>query len=432
MTGARRPLRGLTTALKERLIQESLQRRLRQVEREQPAQPTPSGRPSAPETSVPESWCRFDQHPGYQQLRILNEGAAKLGIGNPYFRAHEGVAGATTVIEGETFINYSSYNYLGLAGHPEINAAAKRAIDRYGTSASASRLVSGERPIHRELERALAALHDVEDCVVFVSGHATNVSTIGHLFGPKDLVVHDALIHNSALLGIELSGARRVPFAHNDWQALDRLLAQSRLQYERVLIIVEGVYSLMVDEAHSLGVLGEGGRGIQEHFRLPGADVDIWMGTLSKALAGCGGYIAGPLALVEHLKCAAPGFVYSVGMSPPLAASALAALSVLSAEPWRAQRLRERGRQFLELARVRGVDTGLSAGLSVIPAITGSSLRAARLAEALFRRRINVQPILYPAVPEGSARLRFFVSSEHSIEQIGSTVEALAEELQRL
>jgi len=136
--------------------------------------------------------------------------------------------------------------------------------------------------------------------------------------------------------------------------------------------------------------------------------------------------------LVEHLKCAAPGFVYSVGMSPPLAASALAALSVLSAEPWRAQRLRERGRQFLELARVRGVDTGLSAGLSVIPAITGSSLRAARLAEALFRRRINVQPILYPAVPEGSARLRFFVSSEHSIEQIGSTVEALAEELQRL
>ena len=453
MTGARRPLRGLTTALKERLIQESLQRRLRQVEREQPAQPTPSGRPSAPETSVPESWCRFDQHPGYQQLRILNEGAAKLGIGNPYFRAHEGVAGATTVIEGETFINYSSYNYLGLAGHPEINAAAKRAIDRYGTSASASRLVSGERPIHRELERALAALHDVEDCVVFVSGHATNVSTIGHLFGPKDLVVHDALIHNSALLGIELSGARRVPFAHNDWQALDRLLAQSRLQYERVLIIVEGVYSmdgdvpdlprfveikrrhrafLMVDEAHSLGVLGEGGRGIQEHFRLPGADVDIWMGTLSKALAGCGGYIAGPLALVEHLKCAAPGFVYSVGMSPPLAASALAALIVLSAEPWRAQRLRERGRQFLELARVRGVDTGLSAGLSVIPAITGSSLRAARLAEALFRRRINVQPILYPAVPEGSARLRFFVSSEHSIEQIGSTVEALAEELQRL
>ena len=157
MTGARRPLRGLTTALKERLIQESLQRRLRQVEREQPAQPTPSGRPSAPETSVPESWCRFDQHPGYQQLRILNEGAAKLGIGNPYFRAHEGVAGATTVIEGETFINYSSYNYLGLAGHPEINAAAKRAIDRYGTSASASRIPSRTPAMTSRTESASGA-----------------------------------------------------------------------------------------------------------------------------------------------------------------------------------------------------------------------------------------------------------------------------------
>jgi 8-amino-7-oxononanoate synthase len=455
MTGARRPLHGLTTALKERLIQESLQRRLHKIERgrEQTAEHALPGRRNAPEASVPESWCRFDQHPGYQQLRILNEGAAKLGIANPYFRAHDGVAGAVTVIDGETFVNYSSYNYLGLAGHPEVNAAAKVAIDRYGTSASASRLVSGERPVHRELERALAALHGVDDCVVFVSGHATNVSAIGHLFGPKDLVVHDALVHNSALLGIQLSGAKRLPFAHNDWQALDRLLAQSRLQYERVLIIVEGVYSmdgdfpdlprfleikrrhrafLMVDEAHSLGVLGETGRGIQEHFRLQGADVDIWMGTLSKALAGCGGYIAGCTALIEHLKCAAPGFVYSVGMAPPMAATALAALGVLTAEPWRAQRLRERGRQFLELARARGVDTGLSAGLSVIPAITGSSLRAARLAEALFRRRINVQPILYPAVPEGSARLRFFVSSEHSEEHIRSTVEALAAELQHL
>jgi 8-amino-7-oxononanoate synthase len=455
MTGARKPLQGLTTALKERLIQESLQRRLQKVEREreQPPEPAPSrGRPAC-DASVPDSWCRFDQHPGYQQLRILNEGAAKLGIANPYFRAHEGVAGATTVIGGETFVNYSSYNYLGLAGHPQVNAAAKAAIDRYGTSASASRLVSGERPVHRELEQAIAALHGVEDCVVFVSGHATNVSAIGHLFGPKDLVVHDALVHNSALLGIQLSGARRVPFAHNDWQALDRLLSQSRLQYERVLIVLEGIYSmdgdfpdlprfveikrrhrafLMVDEAHSLGVLGEGGRGIQEHFQLQGPDVDIWMGTLSKALAGCGGYVAGCTALIEHLKCAAPGFVYSVGMAPPLAATALAALNVLTAEPWRARRLRERGRQFLELARARGVDTGSSAGMSVIPAITGSSLKAARLAEALFRRRINVQPILYPAVPERSARLRFFVSSEHSEEQIRSTVEALAEELRRL
>jgi 8-amino-7-oxononanoate synthase len=454
MTTPQRPLSGLTAALKERLIKESLQRRLRRAER-LPEAPRTGGSPESRGRADPiaDSWCRFDQHPGYQQLRILNEGAARLGIGNPYFRAHEGVAGASTVIDGETFLNYSSYNYLGLAGHPDINDAAKAAIDRYGTSASASRLVSGERPIHRALERELAAVHGVDDCVVFVSGHATNVSTIGYLFGPKDLVVHDALIHNSALQGIELSGARRMTFAHNDWDALDRLLAQCRLQYERVLVIVEGIYSmdgdfpdlprfveikrrhrafLMVDEAHSLGVLGEGGLGIQEHFGLAGGDVDIWMGTLSKALASCGGYIAGESALIEHLKCAAPGFVYSVGMPPPAAAAALAALRLMRAEPWRSQTLRQRGRQFLELARAAGVDTGSSAGLSVIPAITLSSLKAARLSAALYQRRINVQPIVYPAVQERSARLRFFVSSEHTEEQIGMTVEALAEELRRL
>jgi 8-amino-7-oxononanoate synthase len=453
MSTPHRPLSGLTAALKERLIKESLQRRLRRAERPRKAARVEGSAEIRPEDPIPDSWCRFDQHPGYQQLRILNEGAARLGVGNPYFRAHEGVAGATTVINGETLLNYSSYNYLGLAGHPDINDATKAAIDRYGTSASASRLVSGERPIHRALERELAAVHGVDDCVVFVSGHATNVSTIGYLFGPKDLVVHDALIHNSALQGIELSGARRMSFAHNDWDALDRLLAQCRLQYERVLVIVEGIYSmdgdfpdlprfveikrrhrafLMVDEAHSLGVLGEGGLGIQEHFGLAGSDVDIWMGTLSKALASCGGYIAGETALIEHLKCAAPGFVYSVGMPPPAAAAALAALRLMRAEPWRSQTLCQRGRQFLELARARGIDTGSSAGLSVIPAITHSSLKAARLSAALYQRRINVQPIVYPAVQERSARLRFFVSSEHSEEQIGMTVDALAEELRRL
>ena len=456
MSGPRKALQGLTAPLKERLIQEALQRRLRKSELERSA-PAPaaltSGARSEHTDSIPDSWCRFDLHPDYQQLRILNEGAEKLGVSNPYFRMHDGLAGAMTVIGGETFTNFSSYNYLGLAGHPEVNAAAKAAIDRYGTSASASRLVSGERPIHRELEQALAAAHGVDDCVVFVSGHATNVSTIGHLFGPKDLIVHDTLIHNSALLGSALSGARRIPFAHNDWEALDRLLTQCRLQYERVLIVIEGLYSmdgdipdlphfveikrrhrafLMVDEAHSLGVLGRRGRGIQEHFGLNGRDVDIWMGTLSKALASCGGYIAGERALVEHLKCAAPGFVYSVGMPPPAAAAALAALRLLNAEPQRSQTLQTRGRQFLEAARARGIDTGLSVGLSVIPALTHSSLKAARLSEALFRRKINVQPILYPAVQERAARLRFFISSEHTEAQVQLTVAALAEELRRL
>lgn len=453
MAPPRSGLPGLTGQIKERLIQEALKRRLNRVgevkaEGARPA-PAPAGQDLQPDDATARAWVRFDQHPNYQQLRIIRSGAQQLGIADPFFREHEGAAGAVTSIGGRAYTNFSSYNYLGLSGHPAINAAAKAAIDRYGTSASASRLVAGERPVHRELERALAQVYGVADCVVFVSGHATNVSTIGHLFGPKDLVLHDALIHNSALQGIELSGAKRLAFAHNDPEALEALLAQYRRQAERVLIVLEGVYSmdgdvpdlprfvqikrrhralLMVDEAHSLGVLGDTGLGIREHFGLQGGDVDIWMGTLSKSLASCGGYIAGEPALVEHLKCAAPGFVYSVGMAPPVAAAALAALEVMRAEPQRTHRLRERGALFLDLARAAGIDTGASAGFSVIPAITGSSIKAARLSEALFARGINVQPILYPAVAERSARLRFFVSCEHTEAQIRASVQLLAQE----
>jgi len=444
----------LTGGLKERLIQEALALRTRRAE--SGARDSASPEPVAPvPTAVPasESVARFDQLPGYRQLRLLRAGAAQLGIENPFFRIHEGIGGATTIIAGREYINYSSYNYLGLCGHPQVQAAAGQAIERYGTSVSASRLVSGERPIHRELERALAQAYQTEDCVAFVSGHATNVSAIATLFGARDLVLHDALIHNSVLQGITLSGARRMAFAHNDAQALEELLREWRGRFERVLIVLEGVYGmdgdfpdlprfvdvkrrhrafLMVDEAHSLGVLGASGLGIREHFGLHGSDVDIWMGTLSKTLASCGGFVAGDSPLVEHLKCLAPGFLYSVGMAPPVAAAALAALEVLQAEPARVHRLRERGALFLDLAREQGIDTGTSAGLAVIPAVTGSSIRAGRLAQALFRRGINVQPIVHPAVPEQASRLRFFVSSEHTPEQIRATVQALAQESEKL
>lgn len=397
---------------------------------------------------VPEAFTRFDRHPGYEKMLVPKAAANRLGLTNPFFRSHDASAGATTLIGGREYINFSSYNYLGLSGHPAVNKAAIDAIERYGTSASASRLVAGERPVQRELELALAELYEVEDCVVFVSGHATNVSTIGYLFGPKDLVVHDSLIHNSVLEGIRLSGAARRAFPHNDSQALDSLLAEVRGQFERVLIVVEGLYSmdgdipdlpalidikrrhqafLMVDEAHSLGVLGATGRGIREHCGAAGKDVDIWMGTLSKALASCGGYIAGERALVEHLKYAAPGFVYSVGMSPPLAAASLAALKLMLQEPERVSRLRERAGAFLAMAKQAGIDTGYSQGYAVVPAILGSSLKAARLSNLLFERNINVQPIIHPAVEEKAARLRFFLSAEHSAAQIEMTTQILAQ-----
>ncbi|MCO7634512.1 aminotransferase class I/II-fold pyridoxal phosphate-dependent enzyme [Pseudomonas guariconensis] len=441
---------GLAVDTKQRLIQQALARRRSE------------GRDAAGATleqaqqaslKVPEAFYRFDQHPGYQQLRVIQQSARQLGLANPFFRLHQGTAGAQTCIGDRQYLNFASYNYLGYSGHPEVVEAAKAAIDRYGTSVSASRPVSGDRPLHRELERELANLYQVDDAVVMVSGHATNVTTIGYLFGPRDLVLHDELIHNSVLQGIQLSGARRLSFAHNDWQALDRLLAEQRQHFERVLVVVEGIYSmdgdypdlprfvelkrrhkvfLMVDEAHSLGVMGATGKGIREHFGLSGDDVDIWMGTLSKTLASCGGYIAGSTALIEHLKFLAPGFLYSVGMPPAVTASALAALRLLASGRERVATLQARGELFLRLAREVGLDTATSTGLAVIPVITGSSFKAGRLSSALFDRGINAQPILYPAVPEQAARVRFFVSCEHTEEQIRQTVAIVAEEMAKL
>jgi len=425
---------GLTAALKDTLIQRGLQKKLQA--------PPPALRTGS---DIPEAHTRFALHPGYQHMRIINDGAARLGVTSPFFKLHQGIAGATTQINGKTYLNYASYNYLDLSGDAAVAQAAKDAIDHYGTSVSASRVVSGERPVHRELERALASLHKVDDAIAMVSGHAANVTTIGYLFGPRDLVLHDELIHNSVVQGIQLSGAKRLPFPHNDWQALDDILRSQRRQFERVLVVLEGIYGmdgdypelprfidvkrrhrafLMVDEAHSLGVMGARGHGIREHFGVNGTDVDIWMGTLSKTLAGCGGYIAGETALIEHLKFLAPGFLYSVGMPPAVAAASLAALQRLHELPERVATLQARGRYFLQAARAAGLDTGSSTGLAVVPVITGSSLKAARLSEALFERGINVQPILYPAVPEKSARLRFFISCRHTEAQMDETVAA--------
>jgi 8-amino-7-oxononanoate synthase len=277
------------------------------------------------DTAIPESHYRLDLHPAYLNLlaRMAELEPPDIG-GVPYFRFHQGLVRDTTRIGDREYISFSNYNYLGLSGHPALKAAVADALDRYGTSVSASRIVGGERPIHIELEGALAELLDTEACLAFVSGHGTNVTTIAHLFGPKDLILHDKLVHNSIQMGALLSGARRIAFRHNDWRMLDDLLHRHRRHYERVVVILEGVYSmdgdfpdlprfvelrerhkvfLMIDEAHSLGVLGERGRGIREHFGLSGSDVDIWMGTLSKSLASCGGYIAGSRSCVSALRC---------------------------------------------------------------------------------------------------------------------------------
>lgn len=383
-----------------------------------------------------------------EELQRVRDAGKILEIENPFFRAHEGIAEAETSIGNRRLLNLVSYNYLGLNGDPRVKAAAKDAIDRYGTSVSASRIVSGERPVHGELEAALAAVYDAEACVAMVSGHATNVTVIGHLVGSGDAIVHDALSHNSIIQGAMLSGALRLQFAHNDPDSLDRVLRSVRPKAKRVLVAIEGHYSmdgdvpdlsaivrivrrhgayLMVDEAHSIGVLGRTGKGIAEHWDFDPSEVDIWMGTLSKTLSGCGGYIAGSRDLVEYLRCSAPGFVYSVGLSPPVAAAALESLRIMQEEPWRVERLNANARLFLDEARAAGLDTGTSIGAAIVPVIIGSSIKAARATDLLFQRGVNVQPILHPAVPERSARLRFFLSSLHTPEQIRTAVNETAQ-----
>src|SRR4051812_17546412 len=173
----------------------------------------------------------------YAQLKAQQAELASFGVANPYFRVHEGVSSSTVSVEGREYINYSGYNYLGLAGHPEVSAAAKLAIDRFGTSVSASRFASGEIALHGELERELAELIGTEDCIAFVSGYGTNVSTIGHLFDGRDLIIHDELIHNSARLGGVLSGAKRFVFPHNDFAVLEKILGDHRSRFRRALIV---------------------------------------------------------------------------------------------------------------------------------------------------------------------------------------------------
>ena len=401
------------------------------------------GVPTAASTDISQ-WAE------YQTLRARLDEISDAGVSSPFFHVHDGVSGSVARIEGRELINFANYNYLGLSGHDAVNQAVNDAVTRWGSSVSASRVVSGERPVHRELEQELAKFVGAQDAIVYIGGHPANVSTIAHLMNSEDVVLCDALLHNSGMQGAEFSGARRLVFAHNDWAALDSLLTQTRSQHRRALVVIEGVYSadgdvpdlaqfievknrhhamLMVDEAHSLGVLGQTGRGIAEHAGVNPNDVDIWMGTLSKSLASCGGYIAGSRALVEYLKFTSPGFVYSVGITPANAAAALAALRVLIAEPARVQTLQANAARFLAACKEAGLETGASAYTPIIPIIVGDSMRAMRLAEYLFREGINVQPMVAPAVPEQEARLRFFVASTHTDQQLQRAVDLLKQAL---
>jgi 8-amino-7-oxononanoate synthase len=387
--------------------------------------------------------------PNFRRDRdVIRAAGDLLAMGDPQFRLHDGVAGAVTVIGGQQYLNFGSYDYLGLSGDRRVTAAAKEAIDRYGTSASASRLAAGERAPHRALERALAEFQGTEDALIFPGFNAANAAVIGHLFSAKDLILHDAASRDSAVEGAILSGARRMSFPHNDAAAVDRILKDRRGDHRHAMIMIESHDTmegdlpdlpafiaaarrhrafLLVNEAHGLGVVGPRGAGLAEHFGVDPGEVDLRIGSLGYALAGGGGYVATRRAVIEYLKFTAPSFVRSVAVPPSLAAASLAALDVLRGEPDRVRRLNANAKRFRDALRAKGLDTGRSAGLAIVPVITGSSLAAGRLADLLYRRFINVQPVIYPAVPERLARLCFVLSSEHTVAQIDAAVTAIVE-----
>ncbi len=380
--------------------------------------------------------------------------AEAIGLRNPYFHVHEGTARDTTVVEGRELLNFSSYNYIGLSGDPRVVADVKEAVERFGTSVSASRVASGERPFHGALERELAACQGAEEALIFTAGHAANVSTIGHVFTERDIIFHDELIHDSILGGVKMSGAARRGFKHDDPQDLERQLKELRGHYEKALIVIEGVYSmdgdiadvpafielkrrygclLMIDEAHSFGIIGATGQGVREHFGLRGDEVDIWMGTLSKSLASCGGWIAGSRTLMQFLRYTVGGFVFSAGMTPANTQAALSSLRLMKEEPWRVEKLQHNAAFFHAECAKRGLDTGPARGGSgVVPVITGNSIHALWLSQYLIDEGINVQPIVFPAVADDAARLRFFLSSTHSEEQLAHTAERVAVTLERV
>ena len=397
---------------------------------------------------------RFEDSAEFQAFHKRLEDLMEEGGENPYFVCHDSPLRDKSLMAGQEVLNFGSYNYVGMSGRPEVQEAAKQAIDQYGTSASGSRLLAGEKTLYQELEREIAEWKHTESALVLVGGHSTNVTLVGNFCGKNDLIVYDALAHNSIDQGCRLSLATAKPFPHNDAKALEGILRAQRDKYEKVLIIIEGAYSmdgdiapvpdfvklkkeygcfLLVDEAHSACVIGETGGGVDEYFKLEPGDIDIKMGTLSKGLGTCGGYLAGSGAIIEYLRYNLPGFVFSVGISPPLAAATLCAIRLLRSNPAIMAEMTESIDTFVSEARKRNLDICLAGHTAIIPVLVGRDEDAFLLSNKLRERGVFVPPAVYPAVPKNKARLRFCVVSEHKPEQIEQALDellALAKELE--
>lgn len=344
-------------------------------------------------------------------------------------------------IDQKEKIMLASYNYLGLINHPKLKEAAIKALEKYGTGTAGVRLLSGTTKLHEELEAKIAEFKSAEDAITYTSGYVTNLAVITSLYQKGDLVIIDKIDHASIIDGCILSGARYKTFLHNDMQQLERVLANSE-EFVNKIVIVDGVYSMegdvanlpeisrlakkynakvMVDEAHSIGVLGKTGHGIEEYFGLNNA-VDIHMGTLSKTIPSVGGYIAGDKDMIEYLKHNSRPFIFSAPLPPVTVAVAKASLEVIEDEPERIENLRKNMKKFREGINSMGYNTGGSV-TAIVPIIVGGEEDTLELCKEVNDEGIFICPILFPAIPKGSNRLRAHVLTTHTSEDIDKALD---------
>jgi 8-amino-7-oxononanoate synthase len=389
---------------------------------------------------------KFNSLADYALKRFRLAGKAYLDSGDPFFAPVDSLR-RDAERQGRRFVSFANYDYLGLASHPQVKAAASAALDTLGIGALASRLVGGERSTHRGLEAGLAKFLGVESALTLVSGYLTNVTTISHILGSHDGLFIDELSHNSIVSGAKATAAETIIFRHNDLDHLDFLLRESRNNYRNVLIVAEGLYSmdgdvsdlvrlveikerrktwLLIDEAHSIGVLGSKGRGLWEHAGVDPEQVDLIIGTLSKTLASCGGFVAGKASVIAWLRYTLPGFVYSVGLSPVIVAAAETALQLTQEETWRIERLRHNAKLFVELAHDAGLNTGPAIGRGVIPVLFSDGFETLAASNYLMDHGYYVPPIFQIGVPKDQPRLRFFISALHSEAEIRGVTDLLA------
>jgi glycine C-acetyltransferase len=366
---------------------------------------------------------------------------AKRGL-RKRMRVLESAAEACVTVGSRRCIQLSSNNYLGLTTHPAVCAAAKEAVSTFGTGAGAVMRIAGTMEIHETCERALAALKGTQAGLLMPSGYTANVGTVAALVGPGDLIVSDELNHASIIDGIRLSGADKRIYRHADMDALEHCLRDAA-KYRKCLLVTDGVFSmdgdiaplpaivalkkkygaiLIVDDAHATGVLGKQGGGSVEHFGLYG-EVEIQIGTLSKALAAVGGFVAASRSVIDYLREKSRPFLFSAGMPPSVAASVIAAVETLRNEPSRLRQLWENTEFFKHGLNALGFDTGASK-TPITPVIIGDSKVAAEMSERLEQAGVLASEIVFPMVPEAKARLRTIVMATHSREDLNRALQA--------